>query len=80
MDLSKALFLTDKGEQLMKGREYYVPSKVILELSAISGCSAYDCEFVALAKDSNFSLVTTDKELITAFPETARHLLEFAQR
>ncbi len=80
MDLSQALFLTDKAEILMKGREYFVHSNAILELSAISGCSAYDCEFVALAKDKNLTLVTTDKDLIRAFPKIARHLIEFSKQ
>jgi len=43
----------------------------------ISGCSAYDCEFVALAKGMETPLITTDKNLIKAFPAVATHLKNF---
>jgi predicted nucleic acid-binding protein len=43
----------------------------VIELAAGSGCSAYDAEFVVLAKDLGVPLVTTDRELLEKFPETA---------
>jgi predicted nucleic acid-binding protein len=42
-----------------------------LQLAAESGCSAYDCEFVALARDLEVPLVTADRQLLAAFPSTA---------
>ena len=36
-----------------------------------SDCSAYDCEFIALAINLNTKLVTMDKKLLKAFPERA---------
>ncbi len=36
-----------------------------------TGCSAYDCEFVALAIKLNTHLVTMDKKLLRAFPKCA---------
>ena len=36
---------------LMAGAEVHVASSQVLDLAAASGCSAYDCEFVALAQE-----------------------------
>ena len=56
---------------LMKGREYEVTSLQVLKLVASSSCSAYDCEFVALAKDLGTPLVTVDKKILREFPQIA---------
>jgi predicted nucleic acid-binding protein len=45
--------------------------KEIIELIASSPCSAYDCEFVALAKALNTNLITYDKQILTEFPSIA---------
>jgi predicted nucleic acid-binding protein len=42
-----------------------------MRLTQESGCTAYDCEFVALAKYLDVKLVTTDKDLLKAFPRVA---------
>lgn len=51
--------------------EFEVPSQDILQLVNESPCSAYDCEFVALAKHFNTKLVTSDKKIIKSFPAIA---------
>jgi len=40
----------------------------VLELAHQSGCSAYDCEFITLAKKFKVPLVTSGKKLGKAFP------------
>lgn len=55
----------------MAGREYSVVSYEVLQLAARSGCSAYDCEYAALAHDLGIRLVTTDRQLLRAFPSIA---------
>lgn len=55
----------------MMGQEYRVASGRVLELAAESGCTAYDCEFVALAAIADLPLVTFDRELLRAFPGLA---------
>ena len=52
-------------------------SHQVLALAAASTCSAYDCEFVALAKDLNVPLITVDKQVLSQFPEVATPLAEF---
>lgn len=71
LSLERALGHMDVAEQLMRGRMYASSSAEVLSLAASSGCTAYDCEYVALAKSSGTSLLTFDKELLRKFPETA---------
>ena len=67
----QACSLQDEAESLMAGAEYEVDSLTVLELVRDSDCSAYDCEFVALATALGTRLVTTDGKLLRAFPEVA---------
>ena len=46
-------------------------SRTVLELVRDSNCSAFDCEFIALAMKLDAMLVTVDKKLLRAFPERA---------
>ena len=60
--------------------EFTVPTERILKLVLASDCTAYDCEYVALAQDLKVPLVTTDKQIIRAFPKTAVALEKFAKK
>jgi len=60
-----------QAEQLMIGNEYEIDSLSVLSTANESGCSAYDAEFVALAKSLNKKLVTSDKKLLRLFPDVA---------
>ena len=68
------------AEEAVGGREYSVDARKVLELAYRSNCSAYDCEFVALAQDLGVKLVTTDKQILKAFPEVAVSLVGFAKK
>jgi len=70
--------LMDEALQLMAGHERDVDSARVLGLAAESGCSAYDCEFVSLAKDLRVALVTVDKQILSRFPDTAVALDRYA--
>ncbi len=71
IDLSTATAMQAQAEQQLADNEYTVNSTEVLALAAESGCSAYDCEFVSLAKSLNLKLITGDKKLVQTFPEIA---------
>lgn len=60
-----------EAENLFAGAEYETDSRGVLELVRESDCSAYDCEFVALARTPGTKLVTMDTKLLRAFPGIA---------
>jgi predicted nucleic acid-binding protein len=66
--IEDAIHTPRAAERAMTGREYTVVSHHVLQLASRSGCSAYDCEFVALAQDLDVPLVTADRALRRAFP------------
>lgn len=68
IDFQKALQIMAKAEQLMKGCEFEINSTQVLETSFKSTCSAYDSEFVALAKELGIKLITTDQKILKQFP------------
>jgi predicted nucleic acid-binding protein len=72
LSLADASQIVETAAALMAPREYHVVSQAVLRLSAESGCSAYDAEFVALANELNVPLVTVDKQLIRRFPARAQ--------
>jgi predicted nucleic acid-binding protein len=71
LQLEKAHAIIDEAERWLTGHEYSVVSRQVLELAGRSGCSAYDCEFVALAQDLEVPLVTNDRQILKAFPNIA---------
>lgn len=77
LTLSDTRRIMNEAETLMHEREYQVRSRHVLELAASSGCSAYDCEFVATAQDLAVPLVTVDKKVLKQFPTIAISLEHF---
>ena len=63
--------LQKEAESLLEGAEFEVESLTVLELVRDSDCSAYDCEFIALAMKLDTKLITMDKKLLRAFPKRA---------
>ena len=54
------------------------PKMKVLGLAENSRCSAYDCEFVALAQELNVKLVTSDSLILKEFPVLAVHISKYA--
>ena len=77
LSLDEAQRIMDQAMGVMARHEYEVTSMHILSLAAASSCSAYDCEFVALAEDLRVPLITVDQELLERFPRVAMSLEDF---
>lgn len=69
LSLENSTLLLEEAENFMNDSEYEVKSYNIMELVTESNCSAYDCEFVALAQTLNLKLYTSDKKIIKEFPD-----------
>ena len=74
IDFAQAASIQLDAETLLTGSEYAVDSNRVLELVQDSDCSAYDCEFVALAMALDTRLATMDKKLLRAFPQWTQGL------
>jgi predicted nucleic acid-binding protein len=77
LTLGDAQAIISQAEYLLRGSEYTVASHEVLRLAAASGCTAHDCEFVALAHDLGVRLVTVDHQVLAQFPENAIALEQF---
>lgn len=71
---AQALAIQLEAESLMASGEEIPDSHCVLALVCGSDCSAYDCEFVAVAQMLGAPLITMDAKLLRAFPKTARSL------
>jgi predicted nucleic acid-binding protein len=71
LTLADALRLYADAETMFRGAEHTVEGSSVLELASASRCSAYDCEFVAVARQLGVPLVTADAKVLAAFPAYA---------
>jgi predicted nucleic acid-binding protein len=77
LSLAESRQIMNEALHLMEEQEYEVDSQQVLSLVAASNCSAYDCEFVALAQELGVVLVTVDKRLLDNFPDITASLSRF---
>jgi predicted nucleic acid-binding protein len=79
MTLKQAQQTMTDALSIMENRQVEPSSEKILELLANSKCTAYDCEFIALAYQIDVPLVTADKQLLAQFPDIAISLEKFVE-
>ena len=77
LSLEDATKVMGEAIAMMRDREFEVSSSQVLSLASLSKCSAYDCEFVALAQTLEVPLVTVDRQVLKQFAETAVSLEDF---
>lgn len=70
LDLTQVCELQREAESLIRDL-VPVNTEMVMELVSASTCTAYDCEFVALALDLEVPLITADRGVIDAFPRIA---------
>ena len=68
-----ALEVIEFAQRTIGQLEFSVSPYRVMDLVNQSPCSAYDCEFVALANELQVELVTFDQQLLRAFPNVAVH-------
>lgn len=69
-----------EAEWQMAGHEYFIPSSLVMNKVTASSCTAYDCEYVALADDLKTILVTCDGKLLKEFPELTVSIKKYANK
>jgi predicted nucleic acid-binding protein len=65
---------------LFDGREFQPNGEHVLRLAGPSGCTACDCEFVAVARDLDVPFVTFDRDVVRRFGEVAVEAKAFVRR
>ena len=58
LSLTEATEIMQEAEFQLRSKEYFVSSERVLRSVTISKCSAYDCEFVALARQFGLQSIT----------------------
>ena len=71
LTLEQASTLQAEAEAFLSGLEFEGDSRSVLAFVSKSDCSAYACEFIALAERLDTKLITMDKKLLRAFPKRA---------
>ena len=79
MSLAQATQTMELAENIWRSREYAVPSDDVLDLASSHKITAYDAEFVVLARELGVPLITLDKSLQKAFPKIATWPEKFAR-
>jgi predicted nucleic acid-binding protein len=78
-ELDAAIEVWRLAVTLFDGREFQPNGEHVLRLAA-SDCTAYDCEFVAVARDLDAPFVTFDRDVVRRFGEVAVEAKSFVRR
>lgn len=71
MTLQRAINAFSVAQRLFGGREHLIQAPDVLSLAVDNSITAYDLEFVVLARQLSVPLVTFDKQVLAAFPGVA---------
>ena len=77
IDERTAIDHAQHAADLIGDREHRVSDARVFDLVSRSRCTAYDCEYVALAELLEIPLVTADRRILLDFPHMARSLEDF---
>ena len=79
LTLVQAQATMEAAEVALLDCEQEVSSMRVLDFVSQSDCSAYDCEFIALAATMNVLLVTEDQRILGRFPDIAVPMADLVQ-
>ena len=79
LTVEEASAISNLAETMLDRNEFTVSTSAVLQLVSRSNCSAYDCEFVALAHAEGVRLLTVDRQVLHDFPEVAISLNKFVR-
>ena len=77
--LREAQHIMSTAETELADAEHEIDSRLVLELAQQSKLSAYDCEYVVLARVLGAALITADKAVLRAAPGVAMNMQEYLQ-
>lgn len=79
LSVKQAGLVMQRIESELHGNEHMVDSDDVLKLLSTSDLSAYDCEFVTLARALGARLVTEDRAILKALPKDAVSMEAFVK-
>ncbi len=79
-DLSRATATCDEAVRVFGDRIEEVPHDQVIDTARECGLSAYDAEFVVLARTLGVALATLDGEILAGAPEVAVSVREAIER
>jgi predicted nucleic acid-binding protein len=77
-DLADTIEAWRLATTLFDRREFRPNGEHVLRLAELSACSAYDCAFIAVARDLGVPLVTFDRQVVRRFDDVAMAARAFA--
>lgn len=80
LTFDQSLSVIKSLEHWLRGKEHRPNVETVLKLIRHSPCSAYDCEYVAVANELGVPLVSEDRALQETFSQVALSMEAFATR
>ena len=75
--LEQSVRIMSAAESMLEPGEVVLSSADVMAVVASSGCSAYDAEYVSIARSFGVPLITADRRLRDQFPGVAVSAAEF---
>lgn len=80
LTFDQSLSVIKSLDRWLRGTEHRPSVEAVLKLIRHSRCSAYDCEYVAVANELGIPLVSEDRDLQESFPQVAVNMETFTAR
>ncbi len=80
LTIADAMRAYELATALFAGREFAIPGARILEIVAATRLSAYDAEYVALARSLGTALITADRQVLRECSDSAVSAASFLTR